>query len=197
MMTRVLNWLTVLFGLKVASVAAVGSAPSAQSEETKAVPSASAKLLEERLTKGAQADNPRTASGVFVTALQPASVSALPESFVFADAAPTVVASAAHVATKPVAASTGFVTRPIENRAPRPLSRLVEVQKAKSVNVKRSPGQTRQHNRPTNRVVASRTGDAKSSPRRVVWFENRTATPKTMSNVVPFPTSATRFAVAA
>ncbi|MEL7542173.1 MAG: hypothetical protein AAGJ70_00195 [Pseudomonadota bacterium] len=185
--------MTVLFGLKVAGVAAAGSAPPVRADETKAAPSAASKLLEERLTRGKPADAARTASGVVVTPLKPDADTgtALPESFVFAD---SLIGT---TATSQISLDTGFVARPLETRAPRPLARLAQARAAKSVLIKTSVGQPRQHNRPSERVIAKRSPSAKSSHRRVVWLASRAAAPKTASNVVPFPTPAMRFAKAA
>lgn len=178
MLSRLLNWVPVLFGLKFAGVTSVATVHEVVSGETNA-PMATSELADKKKTFD-QDKNDRVASGSAVTRLM-ATTSiqpALPESFVFAD----IVADDA--ADEPAQAK--FVARPIAVAAPRPAARVAAAKAARESTVKRHPSQVKQDNRPAARAKLRPEG--KAVTKRVVWIAGRQSVKPAGANVIAFPT---------
>lgn len=185
MLSRLLNWVPVLFGLNVAGVASVATVPEVVASDKKApvatsdVTGVQSKLKDE--TPG------RVASGSAVTRLMATSSVApiLSESFVFSDH----ISDASDIKSDTTQAlkRQRFVARPIAVAPPRPTGRITDAKAVRKETVRRQPGQTKQTNRPVARAKHSVEG--KKVVKRVVWISGRSGPQVATSKVIPFPKS--------
>lgn len=215
MISRLLNWIPVLFGLKFAGVASVATVQDVVAGEVK-TPITTSKTADVSHSSENRHRSERIASGSAVTRLMATTSIApvLSDSFVFADlsedatdaeeAADTrddtnsitktiAEADASAEQAAPAEPQSRFVARPIAVAPPRPKARIAEAKAAKAARmgketIKRQPGQIKQQNRPTARAKLKVEG--KKVAKRVVWIAGRASVTETNDNVIAFPAPA-------